>query len=461
MRISTIVIDSRSKIHPDWVELCKDSILKQTRPVDELIIVDNTDRDKTIGECWNEAVKEATGDWIFFVGDDCWIARDCVQVMMNHSDTHLPCVTTYMTMFDEKGYTVVQRPCTGMWKRDYLLKHPFNETLDKGIDREYFEEAVKRGDGYYLINYYFGHFDRRHDDHRSGKVVLEAPKNTEIYVTSSGGVNFVSPLVREWRKEHEVFLSAQPFDPLIKSDIIWCEWANENAVAVADFKTTAKKILRLHSYEAFTQAIYYIDFSKFDKVIFIADHIKEFVESKVGKIPNAVVIPVGVETNKFSIGEIKNVKYVAYAGQISRKKGVGELILIANSFPDYQFFVAGKFVEDDVARVFNENIPENITLEPYSYNLNEFFRNKSYIINTSLREGNPITVLEGMSAGLKPIVNNWIGAKDIYNGYTYKNFNELNALLHTPLNPKDYRQFVIDNFDFNKTVEKINEHVFS
>lgn len=461
MQISVVVIDSRSKIHPDWVETCKDSILKQTRPVDELIIVPNTDKKKKIGEAWNEAVKEATGDWIFFVGDDCFLARDCVQVMMNHADTQLPCVTTFMTMFDEKEYKVVQRPCTGMWKRDYLLKHPFNETLDKGVDREYFEEAVKRGDGYYLIAYYFGHFDRRHDDHRSGKVILEAPQETEIYVTSNGGVNFISPLVREWKKEHEVFLASQPFEPNTKSDIIWCEWANENAIRVADYKTEARKFLRLHSYEAFDKWIYYIDFSKFEKVFFIADHIKEFVESKVGKIPNAVVVPVGVETDKFSIGEIKNVKYVAYAGQISRKKGAGELILIANSFPDYEFFVAGKFVEDDVARVFNENIPENIHLEPYSYNLNEFFRNKSYIINTSLREGNPITVLEGMSAGLFPIVNNWIGANNIFNGYTYKNFNQLNILLHSQPNPKKYREFVKENYDFNKTIANYNEYIFS
>ena len=69
---------------------------------------------------WNLAVNQAKGDWCFFIGDDCRIARDCVQVMMNYSDTSLNCVTTYMTMFDEKEYKAVQRPCTGMWKRELL-----------------------------------------------------------------------------------------------------------------------------------------------------------------------------------------------------------------------------------------------------------------------------------------------------------------------------------------------------
>lgn len=458
MKISVVVIDSRSHQHPDWVQTCKGSILNQTRPVDELIVVDNTDRSKTIGKCWNEAVADAEGDWVFFVGDDCFIARDCVQVMLNHADDKINCVTTFMTMFDEKKYKVVQRPCTGMWKRDYLLKYPFNETLDKGIDREYYEEAVKRGDAYHLIPYYFGHYDRRHDDHRSGKVTMSIPEKSDIYVTSSGGVNFVTPLVAEWRKTKKVFTSAQPFDPLIKADIIWCEWANDNAVRVADFKTDAKKFLRLHSYEAFSPYIYQIDFEKFDKVFFIADHIKEFVESKIGKIENAVVVPVGINTSKFSIGKNKNPKYVAYAGQISRKKGVGELILIANSFPDYWFYVAGKFVEDDVARYFNENKPRNIIIEPFSYDLNKFFENKSFIINTSLREGNPITVAEAMSCGLRPIVNNFIGAKDLYKPeWVYKNIRDIGRMLEGENNPQEYRDYVTDKWNLDETILRINE----
>ena len=81
-----------------------------------------------------------------------------------------------------------------MEKRITLLKYPFNEELERGIDREYFEEAVKRNDGYDLIPYYFGHFDRRHDDHRSSKVKLRAPKEKQdIYVTSSGWNKFYKP----------------------------------------------------------------------------------------------------------------------------------------------------------------------------------------------------------------------------------------------------------------------------
>ena len=458
--VTVVVIDTRSKEHPDWVEMCKQSILNQSVRC-QLIVVENTERDKTIGKCWNEAVKQAEGNWVFFVGDDCWIARDCVQVMMGHVQEGKPCVTTYMTMFENDEYRIVMRPCTGMWEKDYLLKHPFNEELNSGIDREYVQEVIKRGDNYVLVGYYFGHYDRRHDKNTTKKLVFKAPPKAEIYVTCTANVAFVTPLVKEWRKTKDVFIANQPFDPNIESDIIWCEWGTENAVKVGDHDTKAKKFLRIHAYEAFLAYIHYIDFKKYEKVFFIAEHIKRYVESKVGKIPNAVVVPVGVDLSQFTIGKNKDKKKVAFAGEISRKKGAGELILIANSFPEFQFHVAGKFNEDDTARFFNENKPKNIILEPYSYNLNKFFEDKSFILNTSLREGNPVTVMEGMACGLKPIVNNWIGAKEIYRDNVYKNIQDISDLLYEYHEPEHYRKFIEDNFSFDKTVEKINEYISS
>ena len=475
--VTVVVIDSRSKTHPHWVELCLNSIKNQSVDV-ELIIVPNYDRKITIGECWNTGIRQASGEFIFFVGDDCWIARDCVQVMLGQVREGIPCVTTYMTMYDDdpesegKHYTTVQRPCTGMWRRDYLLKYPFNENLTIGIDREYFEEAIKRGDNYNLVFYYYGHFDRRHHDHRSGKVRLKAPeKKVDIYVSSSGGTNFIAPLVKRWKETKEVFSSSQPFDPNIKTDIIWVEWANKNAAEIGDYGTKTRKFLRLHAYEAYTPQIHYINFKKYEKVIFISEHIKYVVEQKVGEIPNSVVIPVGIELDKFSMSTFfarcardngRNNK-IAYAGQISRKKGAGELMFLAKSLPEYEFHIAGKYIEDDVADYFNNGKPDNLFIHPFTYNLNEWLQDYTYFINTSMREGNPIATLEAMACGLKPLVRDWLGAEEIYGEYVYKNLDDLKRLLNGSYEPEKYRKFVEDNYDFENTykeIEKLLEVVY-
>lgn len=457
--ISVIIANSRGDKHPDWVQIAVRSVEEQSVKV-ELIVINNIGRKRTIGECWNLGVKDATGEYCFFLGDDDWITETYLSEVLHYAKKYSEHVmwTTNMTAFhnDSKTYVALTRICTGMWRREYLLKYPFNEKLNSGIDREYLEEMKKRGDTGFSLNTNFGYYYRKHSDYSCAADIKLVDVNDDIdmYVLTSSS-NFLTPLVKEWKKDKKVFVSTEPFSPVFadKAKVIWCEWLRNASLDVATYDCKAKKILRIHAYEAFSELIYYTDFSDFDTVIFVAEHIKDFVESKVGKIPNAVVIPVGVRVNGYDPVKEQNNK-IAYAGQISRKKGIGELFLIARELPEYEFHVAGKFVDEDVAQFFEEKKPDNITLEPFSYNLKEWLKDKTYIINTSLREGNPITVLEAMEVGLKPLVYDWIGAKEIY-GKTYKNIKELKGLLNEPYEPSIYKEFVKTHFNFEDTFKKI------
>lgn len=461
--ISVVMINSRSDKHPDWVNMAIDSVKNQT--VDcELIAVDNIGRKRTIGECWNEGVKKAGYDYVLFLGDDDWLAQDYCSSLIQYALNHPEFVmwTTYMTVYseDQKLYSPLQRIVTGMWRKEYLLKYPFNEELEKGIDREYIQEMQKREDRGMTLIHNFGYFYRKHSDYSCAGSITFTKEKAQIYVLPTYR-SFIDPLVKEWKKDKTVFVSSEEFDPLLadEAEVIFCEWLSENAIKVSEYECKAKKILRVHSYEAFSPLIHYVKWDAFDKVIFIADHIKEYVESKIGELPNAVVIPVGIDLDKFIFEPHPKNNKIAYAGELSRKKGIGELLFIANSMPDYEFHIAGKFTEDDTARYFNERKSDNVFLYPYSYNLSEFLRDKTFIINTSLREGNPITVLEGMALGLKPLVRDWVGADKIYEGYTYKNINEFRKLLED-YHPQKYRKFA-EQYDIKKTFEKINEHLSS
>ena len=458
------MINSRSDKHPDWVQLARDTVQKQS--VDcELVEVDNIGRKKTIGECWNEGIRKSRFDYVLFLGDDDWLSADYCSVVLQYAINHPNYVmwTTYMTAFsmEENIYTALPRICTGMWSKEYLLKFPFNEELQKGIDREYIEEMQKRGDVGLTIKHHHGYYYRKHEDYScAGKITFQQ-KPADIYVLTTYR-NFIDPLVKEWRKDKEVFVSTEDFNTQMadEAEIIWCEWLHNRAVDVANYKCKAKKFLRIHAYEAFSNLIHYIDFSKFDKVIFIAKHIKDYVEFKVGPLPNATVIPVGIDLDKFKLTDKTRNNKIAYAGEITRKKGVGELLLIAKSLPEYEFHVAGKFKDEDVARHLNEKQPENVFIHPYSYDLNEFFRDKTYFINTSLREGNPITVLEAMACGLKPLINDWVGAVKIYGRFVFRDLFELEQLLRGDVTPDVYREFA-EQYNLKRTIERINEVCFN
>lgn len=458
--ISVVVVDSRSDKHSDWVQLAKDSVKKQTVEV-ELVEVDNLGNKKTVGECFNEGAKKAKFDLVLFLGDDDWITMDYCSTLLQYAIANPSFVmwTTNMTAFDDKTklYTALPRICTGMWRKEYLLKYPFNEKLKRGIDREYIQEMKKRGDRGFSINHFYGYYYRKHNDYSLAGEITFTKEKPDIYVLASSR-NFINPLVKRWQQTKKVFVTSEDFDPLLaqNAEVIWCEWLRENAKAVSEFECDAKKILRIHSYEAFSPLIYYTDFSKFDVVIFIADHIKRFVESKVGKIDNAIVIPVGIDLDKFPFKEkVKNNK-IAYAGEISRKKGIGELLMLATELPEYEFYIAGKFNDEDIARYFNEKLPENVHVEPYSYDLPKFFEDKTYIINTSLREGNPVTVLEAMACGLKPLIKDWIGAEEIYGDNVFHSLYELRNLLEGEYNPSSYRDFVETNYNIKDTFKRID-----
>ena len=448
------MINSRGNIHPEWINTAINSVKKQMVAC-ELIIIKNLDNKRTIGQCWNEGVRLSKGDWVFFLGDDDFISDDYLLTLSNLAKkTKSPMVTTYRTVFreDVKSAFPQQEPMTGMWKKEYLEKYPFNEKLKRGIDGEYIDQFKLRGDNYSVAHYHYGYFYRKHSEHSCAGDIkfIENPKY--YFITKYPA--FIEPIAKKF--ENAVISPTVDFGALDNAEVVWCDFATENAVTVANYECKAKKILRIHAFDAYSEAIKYINFDKFDEVIFVGKHIQDYVTEKYG-VKNSLLIPNGVDLDKFTLSEkVKNNK-IAYAGHISRTKGIGELLLVANSLPSYEFHIAGRFIEDDVTQYLNKKLPKNVFLNSWQYNLNEFFKDKTYIINTSLRESQAMSLLEGMACGLKPIVNDWIGAKEIYGEFVYKNINDIRRLLAEGYEPEKYRKFVKENYSSQEIYPQIEQ----
>ena len=271
-------------------------------------------------------------------------------------------------------------------------------------------------------------------------------KNGTIYVIASLP-GFIKPFMHYLLKEYYVILDTK-FNPVNadSADLIWCEWADHNAIAVSNYNGKAKKILRLHAYEAFSDFMNVINFDAFDDIIFVADHIQEYFNEHVSTRGNQHVIYNGVNLEKFQIAEgKKDNNKIAYAGYITNKKGAALLMAAAFelSREGYEFHVAGEFQEKDVEQFFKRTKPSNMFLYPWQQDLNEFYKDKTYIINTSPREGCPVAVLEGMAAGLKPLIYNWVGADKI-GPYWWLSFYSLKLLIEDlqRSKPEEFRKVV-------------------
>lgn len=241
-----------------------------------------------------------------------------------------------------------------------------------------------------------------------------------IYVVATYKT-FIEPIIAELVKYGFECVLENTFNKntALSCDVIWCEWADSNAIEVQNFTFRGKKILRIHAYEVYDLALYSIfNPLAFDHIIFVNKAIQDYFEYQWGReLTNAMILPNYIDTDRFTIADNKKSnKNVAVVGQISRKKGIGEILIIASLYPDYKFHLVGDIVDIDIKRYLEYKSPENITYHGVIPNekLPAFYADMTYYLNASLRESFGVSIMEAMACGLKPLIRNWIGAENWY-----------------------------------------------
>ena len=470
--VSIVIINSRGG---EMFDEALQSVRNLFYPKMEIIVEENLQRTRTIGKCWNDAVKDSKGEYVLFVGDDDRVSQDYLISLIlyaktaNKHDTtnSIVAYTTYCTAFSHEYQAGMQKTPTGMWKRDYLIENPFDETLLRHVDSEYYERSRNNNKMIVTIPHQFGYYYRQHNDKVSGnqvaqieegKLTLNRKVDGGIYMVARY-ISFIKPLENELSKNYKILLAlAFSEEQARDSKLMWSDWADDNAVKMSWFKTDIPKILRVRSYETYEQWMEQINWDAFEYILFTVKHVQDFVEARLGiKFgERARIIPNGVNLDKFLLpeGKVKNNK-IAWTGFLANKKGVQLLLFVARHLPEYEFHIAGTFQEKDVERLFYETKPDNVFYHGYQADMNQFYSDKTYVLNTSPREGNPNSVMEGMACGLKPLIYRWIGAESIYGEMTWDTLDELEALLETDVEPERYRLFIRENYDFRKSIEKI------
>lgn len=253
------------------------------------------------------------------------------------------------------------------------------------------------------------------------------------------------------------------------ADISWFEWCDELVIYGSKLELANEKriVCRLHSYEAFTDYHKKVNWDNVDKLVFVAEHIKKNVLKKINiNDEKAVVIPNGINLNKFTYKERKKGFNIAYVGYINYKKGP---MLLLHAFKDiydsdneYKLYIAGQFQDERYVLYFNQMIEEmglekNVFYEGWQNDINKWLEDKNYILCTSVLEGHPVGIMEAMARGLKPLIHNFVGCRDIYpEEYIWNTSNELVTLIEKDYgNPMEYRKFIEKNYSLEKQIEKI------
>ena len=243
--------------------------------------------------------------------------------------------------------------------------------------------------------------------------------------------SFIDPIAEKLATTNNVRLSKDYNTGIARmADLIWIEWATENAIFCTEEDLgNVPIIMRLHKYELFTNYIRHINFDKLSALIFVTDYIKnlalELHHDKLIKLEEdgkIFVIPNSVDTSYFKPMDYYNPNRVLMVGSIRPVKNYPLVAELASLYPDLEFHIIGGWGFPDMEPFFRHKMEKLTNIHfygniPYS-EMNRVYTDiaPSFILNTSVIEGQGVALMECMSKGIIPLL------------YDYPSSNELLAL---------------------------------
>jgi len=257
------------------------------------------------------------------------------------------------------------------------------------------------------------------------------------------------------------------------ADVVWLEWANELTIQLTNHPNlldSKSVICRLHSYEAFSGFVQNINWEKIDDLVFVAEHIKDIVIQQVPSLPNKVnnihIVPNGVNLDKFVFRDRSKGKNLAYLGHINYKKGPMLLLHASRELVQmdkkYRLFIGGNFQDARYELYFSQMIKElglekNIQMDGWIEDVGTWLEDKHYMVCSSVLEGHPVGLMEAMACGLKPVIHNFVGARDIYpEKFLWNTIPEfIQRITSDDYSSIEYRNYIEEHYDLKRQLDSI------
>jgi len=281
---------------------------------------------------------------------------------------------------------------------------------------------------------------------------------------------------------HEVKWHISPYviPEKIRPDLDWCDivlshWADKYAIMLSDPLMNTKPLyVILRSFEIFS-ADGWADLGSIQwknvKQLFMLNeaHLHSFKCRVQGIEPT--FIKNGVDLDEWKPSDTpKNPDKIAWICDINEKKGV-ELCVQAIS----ELFKLNPGIKlEHIGR--NQDLRRWYYLEQVMPRLNtrwfntgykadhgfvqDFLKDKKFIISTSIAEGNPMNIIEAMALGVIPLVHTWPGAEMQFpEECLWTTFDELRdiyqKLNNDPLTSSRMRSWAEDRYDYRKNYKSV------
>lgn len=283
-----------------------------------------------------------------------------------------------------------------------------------------------------------------------------------FFSADPGNHRFIEPIIKRLQKEGH---SCQLLNnwTYIDADVYWFDFCDNNLiVATRDDKEELKKkkvIARLHAVEYYMGFHNQIDWSCIDHLVFVSEHMKRLCNIQN---VNQSVIHNGIDLSKLEFKEREPGFTIGYAGNIVPTKGI---LIMFHYFKElyekdkrWKLKMVGlnRFHgrEGEYYNYYKQSLPIEESEEVSD--INKWLDGIDYLWQPSLTESFSIIIGEAMAKGIKPLVNDFYGSRELWMPETiYSTFSEFNNIINAPYESSKYREFA-SRYSLDDEMEKIN-----
>jgi glycosyltransferase involved in cell wall biosynthesis len=255
-------------------------------------------------------------------------------------------------------------------------------------------------------------------------------------------------------------------------DIAWFEWCTEQAVQASRLPKVCRSIVRLHRFEAFRPWPEKVRWENIDCLVTVGNSaVHQRLLRNIPDLPTrtrVVAIPNGVDLARYGFVNRPRGKNLACVARIHIVKNP---MLLLHAFqrlhaadPEFRLFFAGNFQDDGVLEDYlryaaqEMGLTDAVRFDGWQEDVAAWLEDKHYVVSSSIVEGHPVNILEGMARGLKPVIHIFPGCREFFPPeYLWRTADEFRErILSEPYRPEEYRGFVAGRFPLKTQLDRIN-----
>jgi len=283
-------------------------------------------------------------------------------------------------------------------------------------------------------------------------------------------INFFPPIAEILEKDLDfrVYKSYGDVEEkeLESAHAVFVEWCDENAIEVAKQGRAPRVVVRLHGYEAYSGLADQVMWSNVDDLIFVSDHVRKHTNVTNSSVKQHV-IPNGIDLEKFKATKKSGGTNIGFVGNLNVKKNLPLLLHIMKLLPDeYILHVAGDWQQEPHLTAWwydyiqHNELSTRVVMHGHRYDINRWLPEQiDYLISPSFVESFGMTIAEGMACGIKPLIHDRPGVRDLWPPEcVFSTPGEaVRMVIDGEYDSKKYRSWVEERYDLNNTAEKIGE----